>query len=66
MRCEYHLRTLPDCVTDGRQGPKDPGIVGNNAVLNRNVEINAYKNTFAGNINISNSLLVHCVTICWQ
>ena len=55
---EDDLCLMVDQVLDGWQSSHDALVVGNHAVLERNVKVAAHQHTFAGYINIFDCLFV--------
>ena len=58
MRAEDQLTAVGDDLLDGRQSGCDTVIVGDNAVLERNVEVTAAKDFFALEVDVINGVLV--------
>ena len=59
MRGEYHLCTMFDGVFDRRQSTENTRVVRDDAVFDRNVEINADKYPFAVYIYVFDGFFVH-------
>ena len=58
MRAENDLSTLGEKVLDGGKSLYDSLVGGNNAVLERNVEVATYKNLLAADFDVFDSFLV--------
>jgi hypothetical protein len=50
MRTEDHLRFVAESVFDGGEGFADAGVVGDDAVLERDVEIDADEDALVGKV----------------
>ena len=58
VRAKNHLCALRHQIFDGRKSLHDPFVGGDDTVLERNIEVAANENPFAGNVNILNGFLV--------
>jgi hypothetical protein len=54
VRAKNYLSALVKKVLDSRKRANDSLVRSNNAVLKRHVEVAAYKNSLAGNVDVFN------------
>lgn len=60
MACEDDDRAAVKKKLNGGDGFRDPAVIGDFPVFQRNVEIAAYENSLVLNVNIANGLFAQC------
>ncbi len=60
MRAENYLCSLVDQLLNRRKSRNNAGLIGNFAVLERNVEVASHKDSSASRVKIINGFLIEC------